>query len=426
MTANVRIFFSAPDFAWPPVRGGHVRVLSQLRVLASLPEVDRVRMFWLREDRDAWAECDALEAAVPKLTVAAPVFHPIHLRRYPRYAPRVAWLRLAHGVPYVAAKWESPGVRRALGAELSDGRFDVIWLGALGTSRYLPLMRRLAPDARVILDGHNVESDIWREFALRQRGVRRVLVEAEWRATRTYERAVLRAVDAVSAISEEDARGYRELAGVDALHVPQVVPFVRRPATSAPGPRVCFVGTLSWHPNVMGLDWFCREVWPLVRDRLADATLEIAGSGLTTDAYGAPVVPTAWRADGISTLGFVPDLSGLYERSAVMVAPILGGSGVRMKLLEAFQNGVPVITTPEGARGLAIDSGREAFIEAEPAAFAARVIEVVGAGGLQQRLRDAGYDYLERHHGLEPARRVVRALLGLSAERERSRRRLVA
>lgn len=409
----MRLLFCAPDFAWPPVRGGHVRVLSQLRVLASLPEVERIRISWLREDPLAWRECRLIERAVPKTSVAAPLFHPIHLRRHRRYIPRVAWLRLAHGTPYIVAKWESAAVRRALARELREGRFDAVWLGALGTSYYLPVIRRLAPHARVILDGHNVESDIWRDFVDRQRGARRALAALEWRATRRYERDVLRAVDAVGAISEDDARAYHSLAGVDAHHVPQVVTFDRRPSGAVLPARVCFVGTLSWHPNVLGLEWFCREVWPRVRGRLPSATFEIAGSGLPTDARGNAIAPPAWRADGVTLLGFVPDLSALYERCAVTVAPILGGSGVRMKLLEAFQNGVPVITTPEGARGLALTSGREALIEADPARFAARVIEVATSAVLQERLREGGYDYLERHHGLAPAQRVVRTLLGL-------------
>jgi len=412
----MRLLFIAPDFAWPPVRGGHVRVLSQLRVLASLPEVERIRVFWLREDPLAWTEREGLERALPKTSVAEPLFHPIHLWQHPRYIPRVAWLRLGHGVPYVAGKWESASVRRALAAELHDGQFDAVWLGALGTSRYLPDIRRIAPRARVILDGHNVESDIWREFTGRQRGVRRMLAAAEWRATRRFERDVLRAVDAVGAISEEDARGYRDLAGVEAHHVPQVVSFLRRPPAASPGPRVCFVGTLSWHPNVLGLEWFCTEVWPLVRGGLAGASFDIAGSGLPTDARGIAIAPPAWRTRGVTLLGFVPDLSTLYERSAVTVAPILAGSGVRMKLLEAFQNGAPVITTPEGARGLSLENGREAFIESDPARFAARVIEVATSGPLQRRLREAGYDYLERHHGLAPAQRVVRMLLGLTQD----------
>ncbi|HEV8468136.1 MAG TPA: glycosyltransferase family 4 protein [Candidatus Limnocylindria bacterium] len=412
---GVRIFFIAPDFVWPSVRGGHVRVLSQLRVLTSLPEVEYVRVFWLREEPVTPEQRDGLSRAMPKLDVREPVFHPIHLARHPRYVPRVAWLRIAHGVPYVAGKWESPTVRRALEAELREGRFDAVWLGALGTARYLPLVRLLVPRARVVLDEHNVESDIWEQFARRQRGVRRAVAETEWRATRRFEREVLREVDAVGAISAEDARAYRDLAGVEAHYVPQVVPFVARAPAASTGRQICFVGTLNWHPNELGLNWFCEAVWPLVRARLPDATFEIAGSGLPIDGAGSPLAPAAWRAPGVTTLGFLPDLRPLYERAAVMVAPILGGSGVRMKLLEAFQSGVPVVTTPEGARGLAIAPGREAFVEGDPDAFAARVVEVATSATLQQRMREAGYAYLVRHHGLAPAQRVVRVLLGLAA-----------
>jgi len=103
---RMRVFFSAPDFAWPPVRGGHVRVLSQLRVLSSLPEVEYVRLVWVREDGLASGEREGLERAIAKLDVAEPVFHPIHLWKHPSYVPRVAWLRLAHGIPYVSGKWE--------------------------------------------------------------------------------------------------------------------------------------------------------------------------------------------------------------------------------------------------------------------------------------------------------------------------------
>ena len=412
---KMRLLYLAPDFGWPAVRGGHVRVLSQLAVLASLPEVERIRVFWLSEERASFTARAALARELPKLEVLDPVFHPIHLFQHPRYVPRVAWLRIAHGVPYLAGKWESPLVRRALERELGGQRFDVVWLGALGTARYLPLVRRLQPHTRVVLDQHNVESDIWAQLAKRQRGLRRAVAEAEWRRARRFEIDVLREVDAVGAISADDARAYRELAGVEARLVPQVVSFQRRTQTHAV-PRACYVGTLTWHPNVRGLDWFCGEVWPHVRELVPTATLEIAGSGLEVDAQGAPVVPPAWRAPGITVLGFVPELGPLYERSALMVAPVLGGSGVRIKLLEAFRAGVPVVTTPDGAHGLAIQPGREAFIESDPRAFAVRFAKVAMSTDLQAKLRGAGYAYLERNHGPDAAQGVVRSLLGSAGQ----------
>jgi polysaccharide biosynthesis protein PslH len=411
----VRILFVATDFVWPPVRGGRVRTLSQLRVLASLTEVERIRLFSLQEEPVSSEDRSALEREVPKLEVLTPVFHPIHLLAHPRYLPRVAWLRVARGVPYVSAKWESPAVRGALEHELRGAVLDVVWLDGLGSARYLPLIRRLQPRARVVLDQHNVESERFRQFALAQRGARKLVAGKEWRAAKTFERETLRAVDAVGAISPEDARAYSEMADVKAISVPQVVPFVRRTAPVSDTKRIAYVGSLSWYPNARGLDWFCAEVWPEVRRRLPDATLEIAGVGLPTDERGHAVPPPQWRGPGIATLGFVPDLGPLYEHAAVLVAPVIGGSGIRIKLLEAFRSGVPAVTTPDGAAGLPIVPGRDAFVESEPLAFAERVVELTGSTEVQTRLREAGYAFLERHHGFGAAQRAARGLLDASS-----------
>src|SRR3989442_218761 len=241
----MRLLYLALDFGWPAVRGGQVRVLSQLGVLSSLPEVERIRVFWLSEDRASFTARAGLAREMPKLDVLDPIFHPIHLFQHPRYVPRVAWLRIVHGGPYLSGEWESPLVRSAIERELRRPRFDVVWVGGPRAAR-----------------------------------------------------------------------------------------------------RACYVGPLTWHRNVRGLDWFCGQVWPHVRDLLPTATLEIAGSGLEDGSRAAPLVPSAWRAPGITVLGLVPELGPLYERSALMVAPVLGGFGVRMKLLEAFRNGVPVVPTP--------------------------------------------------------------------------------
>jgi glycosyltransferase involved in cell wall biosynthesis len=388
--------------------------MAQLGVLASLPEVERISVFCMCEEEIRPDRREELLREVPKLEILEPVFHPVHLFRHRRYVPRVVWLRVMRGVPYMGGKWHSPAVHTALRRELERRTFDVVWINGLGIAYYLPLVRRLQPSARVVLDQHNVESDRFAQFAARQHGLRRVVADAEWRAARRYERDILRAVDAVGAISDNDARAYREFAGVEARTVPQVVPFVRRSGSEPEptGSRLCWIGSLTWNPNARGLDWFCREVWPRVRRQLPEATLDIVGPGLPTDGNGKVVAPRAWRAPGITTLGFVEDLTPVTERSAVMVAPILGATGIRLKLLEAFRRGLPVVTTPDGAAGLGIEPGREAMIESEPAAFAARVVELATSAVQRARLREAAYAFLERDDRLEQAQDAVRALLG--------------
>ncbi len=414
----MRVLFLTTEFPWPATGGGRIGTMSQLQVLSSLPQVGQIRFFSIYETDVRAEDREALTRHVPKLEMVEPVFHPVHLFRYPTYVPRVMWLRV-RGVPYVVGKWDSSAVRDALRREMVQRDFDVVWLDGLGIARYLPLVRSLQPNARVVLRQFNVESDRFAQFARQQSGPKRLLAELESRAARRYERDTLRAVDAVGVVSADDVVTCRELAGIEALNVPHLVPFARRAAPASPGPRFCWVGNLTWDSNVRGLDWFCAEVWPRIRERLPEAAFEIVGSGLRTDPDGAAVAPASWRRPGITTLGFVDDLAAVYHRAAVMVAPILGGTGIRIKLLEAFRHGVPVVTTPDGAAGLPIEAGREAFVGAEAAAFADRAIELATSAGMRDRLREAGYAFLERHNRLTEAQAVVSTLIGSPAVTER-------
>ncbi len=408
----MRVVHLTTEFPWPATSGGPVRTLSQLRIVASLPEVESVTLLSVAEHDVPPADVRALEAAVPKLRVVPPVFHPIHLFDFKRYVPRVVALRLM-GVPYLVGKWESRRLRRELRKALAESPVDVVYIDHLGMARYLPDIEAERPFCRTVLDQHNVESDFFKQFAEEKTGPKKLVATAEHAAARKFERDALRAVNGVVAISGEDARHFEALAGVRPHVVPVVMTFERRPRPHPGRPHFCYVGSLRWKPNVLGLDWFCQKVWPLVRKRVPDATFEIAGVGLKPDASGRLPVPEAWKVPGVETVGFLEDLEPLYARSLGMLAPITGGSGVRLKLLEGFRAGMPVVTTPDGAFGLPIEDGKEALISKDPEGFAERVERLVKDDALRERVRTGGYDYLEGHHSLAVAQKVMRAALGI-------------
>jgi glycosyltransferase involved in cell wall biosynthesis len=135
-----------------------------------------------------------------------------------------------------------------------------------------------------------------------------------------------------------------------------------------------------------------------------DAKLSIAGPGLKAGLTGAMVGPPLWARPGITTVGYVQDLEDLYRKSIAMVAPIIGGSGVRMKLLEAMRAGMPTVTTRDGAAGLAVVDGREMFIADDPGRFADGVAQLLSDRALRERFRKAGYDYLAANHSLQTGR----------------------
>jgi glycosyltransferase involved in cell wall biosynthesis len=415
----MHVFYLTTELPFPPTGGGRVRSLAELRLIASLPEVESVRVLALHEGDVSPRDARALEAAVPKVSVAPLVFHPIHVFRHPRHVPRLLLVRLGKRVPYLAAKWDGRALRKAIVAELAARAYGVVYLDHLGMAMYLPEVRQALPGARVVLEQHNVESDFFRQFAQEAKGKRalvRPIAYLEWQKARAFEAESLQQVDAAVAISKDDANAFEALARVRAHVVPQAVPFTPKPV-DAPAPvsprEVGYVGSLSWRPNAQGLDWICREVWPLVRAAAPELTLSIVGSGLAEKPEGGPVVPLAWQVDGVRTLGFVRELGPHEQRWSAMVAPVFGGSGVRIKLLESFKAGVPVVTTPDGAAGLDLEDGRELFIAKTAADFAKRVVELAGSPELQARLRAGAYAYLERAHAPRVAQAVMRAALGL-------------
>jgi glycosyltransferase involved in cell wall biosynthesis len=408
----LNVLFLSLDFVFPAERGLRVRTLSQLRVLSAIDAVDRITFLSLSEAAVSADRLRALEHLVPKVHAEPAVVQPSSMRRSPKHLPRLLRLRL-QGVPYLVAKCDNPAMHALVRRHLEAETYGLIYVGQLGMMTYLAGIRRLAPRARVVLEEHNVEWEIFERLAPTFRFALRQAAHLEARALRGYERRALRKVDRVIAISDADADAFGKLAGIDATVVPTFIEPTSGRVEATVAPSLGYTGLLGWQPNAQGLDWFCKDVWPLVRQRMPQATLTIAGPGLRQDADGSLVVPPNWSVPGIRVVGYVKDLEEVYAGSIAMIAPIIGGSGVRMKLLESMRAGMPTVTTTDGAAGLDVMEGREMLIADTPEAFAERTVRLLSDVALRERLRVAGYAYMEAHHSLAVARGRLETVLAV-------------
>jgi glycosyltransferase involved in cell wall biosynthesis len=203
-------------------------------------------------------------------------------------------------------------------------------------------------------------------------------VEARWEYLRAlrYELKLLPRMDRVQVCTRDNAEylesflpqlkgkiddGYR--AGIDTAQY-DFKPSGREPFT------LLFLGSFRHLPNVEALQWFLKEVFPKIRAAEPRARLVIVGSD-------PPPRHSLRDAEAIEMIGFVEDVREPLSRCAVFVCPILAGSGIRVKLLEAFAAGIPVVSTRVGAEGLADKDGEVCALADDPAAFAAHAVRLL-------------------------------------------------
>jgi GT2 family glycosyltransferase len=271
----------------------------------------------------------------------------------------------------------------------------------------LATIRRADPRVRVVFDTvdlhfvrHAREAEVTGDPALAREAARYREVEAR----------LARASDLVWFASSTDQEAFERVApGVASVVVPTVHPPRPRGLAFEERAHLFFVGSFAHRPNVDAVEFFAREVLPLVREQIPGVELFVAGDG-------APPRLAEYETAGVRLLGYVPDIAPLFARSRVFVAPMRFGAGMKGKIGDALSHGLPVVTTPVGAEGMYLRDGEEALIADTAREFAAAVVRLYRDGALWRRLSSNAHAHVERHFSPRVVGRVVndsiRGLLG--------------
>jgi glycosyltransferase involved in cell wall biosynthesis len=150
-----------------------------------------------------------------------------------------------------------------------------------------------------------------------------------------------------------------------------------------------FLGSFRHLPNQEALQWFTRRVMPLILEQRPEARLVVIGSD-PPPAHSLPHL----RDGSIELVGFVDDVREPLARYSLFVCPILSGSGVRVKLLEAFAAGIPVVSTTVGAEGLAGEDGAICALSDHPDDFARHVVDLLSSPARAAELAERAREYV--------------------------------
>jgi glycosyltransferase involved in cell wall biosynthesis len=382
----LRILWLKTELLHPVDKGGKIRTYHMLRALRREHHVTYLTL----DDGSGAADAEARAAEYCHELVRVPFG--VRAKFSAGFYAELA-ANLVSSLPYFMKKYESAGMRREIEARGRAGEFDVLVCDFLQPSVNVPARLPFA----TVLFQHNVEAMIWkRHYEVQRNPVKKAYLYGQWRKSFAYERAACRRFDAVVAVSREDAETMRRDYGVERVaDVPTGVDtdYFRPGAYLGDGNNnngahrsggdneqgaaraphnLVFTGSMDWLPNEDAIQYFTREIMPLVKERVPDVTLTVVGR----NPY-ASLVDLSKRDPSIIVTGRVDDVRPYMDGAAAYVVPIRVGGGTRLKIYEAMAMEQPIVSTTIGAEGLPVRDGSHLLLADTPQAFAAAVVRVL-------------------------------------------------
>jgi polysaccharide biosynthesis protein PslH len=369
---NNALFISA-EAPYPLAGGGALRSASLLNFLARRYAVD---MVVFREPRAADPREHLPAGLVRRLYV---VELPPHARHTLARAARNA-SRLARRVPPLMDRFAGFGGQIA--AATRGQRYAISVIEHFWCAPYWE--QAAAVSDATILDLVDVESVLHARCARTGGGAQALAHHAFKNICRNLEEKWLPRFTYLLATSESDAELLRAISpGSNVLVYPNSIPFVPAPPRREED-MIAFSGNLEYHPNISAVRYFREEIWPQLRARWPALVWRLIGKnpqGVAKITSGDPRIQLS---------GPVADAIAELARAKVAIVPILAGSGTRVKIIEAWAAGVPVVSTPLGAEGLPARAGEHLLLADDAPAFRDAVSSLLADAAQRERVGRAG------------------------------------
>lgn len=380
--AKPQLLAITSELPWPLNTGGHLRSCHLLRALSGTFRVRLIVPVPAGESEAIGPLSDHGIEVVP-----APV------------APRSRWKEslcalqsAARREPYVFyRRHDWAAVRRQLRAVTATAP-ALVYLDHLDPIVY----RCCLPTAPLIVDMHNVYSRLARRASAEQSNpLVRFYLRREASLIARAEAGMAREADLVFAVSADEQAHFRQIGASDVRLIPNGVDvgaFSKLPTGRVGQPPVLlYLGAMSWSPNAKAAIFLAESVMPRIREAIPDARLRIVGRN------PLPEVCELSRLAGVDVVGTVRDIGPELASASVLAVPLDSGGGTRLKILEAFAAGLPVVSTPIGCEGLDVEHERHLLV-ASREQFVPAISSLLGDGAHAVRLAAEARDLAERHY----------------------------
>jgi glycosyltransferase involved in cell wall biosynthesis len=373
----MRVLYLSRWFPFPPDNGSKARTLNLIKALSRRNSVDLVAF--------------AAEPPAPsQLEALRPYCRTILSQPYRKSRPGSVEtvLGLFSPRPRSVVSTYSATMEAAVKEAAAAFTPDVVIIGQMGMAPY----GQALPGTPRILE--EVELSTLFEASRRPgSAISRFRRWLTWWKHARYAGACLRTVAGFTVVSEQEAMLVRAVAPPHTrlAVVPNGVDLEHNPLSSEQlePDTLIYSGALTYQANFEAVDFFLREIFPIIHAGRPGVQLRITGglAGAATERLP--------QFTGVTYTGYLSDIRPAIARSAVSIVPLRSGGGTRLKILESLALGTPVVSTPKGAEGLDLVPGRDLLVAEHPAEFAQAVLGLLADPGLRQTLRHNGRHAVE-------------------------------
>ncbi len=395
----MRILFLTQVLPYPLDAGPKIRACYTLRHLAQQHQVTLL----------SFVRPTDTPAQVEHLAQFCQAVHTVPMRRSQVRDALHLIESLITGQSFIIRRDRVPAMARRVDELLATGEFDMVHADQLWMAQYALRARTASrkpgsPIPRLVLDEHNACYLIARRLAAEERNpLKRALAMLESRKMARYEVETCRRFDRVVWVTEQDHQAVEQQASDGERRVPRsaVIPICGDPTTTPmigrkPGAqRVTFLGGLHYPPNAQGVLWFVRHVWLLILQQIPDAVLTVIGKDPPS---GIQYPISNIHQSNLEVTGYLPDPTPYLAETAAFIVPLLAGGGMRVKIVDAWMWGLPVVSTTIGAEGIETRPGENILIADTPAEFAQAVVRLLRDREAGQRIGQAGRRWAEQRY----------------------------
>jgi len=315
-----------------------------------------------------------------------PVFEQINFHSYPIDTEVNIWgafFNIFSNQSYNVSRFYDDDAARLLENILRENEFDIIQFEGLFVVPYLDLVKENS-NAKLIYRAHNIEFDVWERLAAREQFTpRRKYLEFLSRRLKVYEKEQINRFHQVFAISNHDRQSILQFGCQTRLDVfPVAVDFEKYQVdlTKTSFPTLFHLGAMDWRPNKEGLEWFLDEIWPDIEKLSGELRFYIAGKNMQKQFF-------EYDSDNLIVEGEVFDAVEFMNSKAIMIVPLLSGSGMRVKIIEGMAMQKCIIATSMAAEGINCEHGKDILIANTPDEFYRSILQCITQ---PQRWREIG------------------------------------